>query len=574
MSHPFRLAAWLPLAAALACATVAPPSDPAAAPARPREAADLVLRGGPVMVADEAGTIHEALAVRGDRVLAAGTAAAIAALIGPATRVVELGGRLVTPGFNDAHLHFAAGGISMLDVTLLGTTSLAEIEARVREAAARTPAGEWITGRGWDHTRLPAGELGPGGWPTRAALDRAAPDHPVYLRRVDGHTGWANSAALRLAGVTASTPDPAGGEIVRDPGTGEPTGILKETAQGLVARVVPPPSPDRLRRGVDAALELAAASGVTSIQTDATAADLALYQQLRDEGRLTVRVYAWRPLTQEMIDSYRRLGIRAPFGDAWLRVGLLKAYVDGTLGSRTAYMLEPFSDDPTTRGIVTLPAEELNALVRSAHDAGLQLAIHAIGDGGNRLVLDAIERAAGGARGARHRIEHAQVLDAADIPRFRRLGVIASMQPTHATSDMRWVEERIGRERAVEGAYVWRSLLDAGATVIFGTDFAVEPLPPVEGLYSAVTRQSRERPGEPPGGWIPGERLTLQEAVRLYTAASAYGEFQEAEKGTLEPGMLADLVVWDRDLLQVPEREILSARPILTVVGGRIVFER
>jgi predicted amidohydrolase YtcJ len=573
MGERFRRGAWLPLAGTLACATAAPPSDSVLPPATTREAADLVLRGGPVMVADEAGTRHEALAVRGDRVMAAGTAAEIAPLIGPGTRVVELGGRLVTPGFNDAHVHFAAGGLSMLDVPLLGTASLAGIEARVRDAAARTPRGEWITGRGWDHTRLPAAELGPGGWPTRAALDRAAPDHPVYLRRVDGHTGWANSAALRLAGVTAATPDPDGGEIVRD-ATGEPTGILKETAQGLVARVVPPPSPDRLRRGVEAALELAASSGVTSVQTDATAADLVLYQQLRDEGRLTVRVYAWRPLTREVIESYRRLGIRAPFGDAWLRVGLLKAYVDGTLGSRTAYMLEPFSDDPGTRGILTLPAAELDALVLAAHEAGLQLAIHAIGDGGNRLVLDAIERVAGHAHAARHRIEHAQVIAAADLPRFRRLGVIASMQPTHATSDMRWVEERIGQARAVAGAYAWRSLLDAGATVIFGTDFAVEPLPPVEGLYSAVTRQSREQPGEPPGGWIPGERLTLQEAVRLYTAGSAYGEFQEAVKGTLEPGMLADLVVWDRDLLRVPAREILAARPVLTVVGGRIVFER
>jgi predicted amidohydrolase YtcJ len=298
------------------------------------------------------------------------------------------------------------------------------------------------------------------------------------------------------------------------------------------------------------------------------------YRALRAADSLTVRVYAWHPLSMGAIQSFRALGVGAGFGDEWLRVGMLKGYTDGTLGSRTAYMLEPFSDDAHTRGLPQYRPGELDSLVTAADAAGLQVILHAIGDAANRQALDAFERAArtNGPRSRRHRVEHAQVLDRADIPRFRRLGVIASMQPTHATSDMRWAETRIGRERAVEGAYVWRTLLDSGAVVAFGTDFPVEPMPPVEGIYSAVTRQSREEPGTPPGGWLPEQRLSREEAIRLYTAAPAYAEWQERDKGTLRPGMLADLVVWSADLLTVPDAEILAAQPVLTVVGGRVTY--
>jgi predicted amidohydrolase YtcJ len=321
---------------------------------------------------------------------------------------------------------------------------------------------------------------------------------------------------------------------------------------------------------------MAARTGVTSVQTSASGTDVRVYRALRDADSLTVRVYAWHPLDERTIAAMAGLGVTAATGDPWLRIGMLKGYTDGTLGSRTAYMLAPFSDDPSTRGLVQYAPGELDALVGAADAAGLQVILHAIGDAANRLALDAFERAAAanGARARRHRIEHAQVLDPADIARFRDLGVIASMQPTHATSDMRWAETRIGHRRAAAGAYAWRSLLDAGATVIFGTDFPVEPMPPVEGIYSAVTRQSREEPGSPPGGWLPDQRLTREEAIRLYTAAPAFGEWQEAHKGTLLPGMLADLVVWDRDLLTVPDEEILRAAPAMTVVGGRIVFRR
>ena len=547
---------------------------PGEEPADDVSAADMVLTGGRVFLADSANTVAQAIAVRDGRVLAVGTDAEVRRLAGRETEVVDLQGRLVTPGFNDAHIHFGAGGRGLLQVDLLGTSSLAEIERRVAAAAAQAQPGEWVLGRGWDHTRLPASELGPGGWPTKDVLDRAAPNNPVFLSRVDGHTSWANSAALRIAGVDRGTADPAGGEVVRD-ARGEATGILKESAEGLVSRHVPPPTRAQTRRGILAALELAARTGVTSVQSDVSATDMQVYTELRDADSLTVRVYGWHPLEMRTIQGLAAAGVTAGFGDEWLRMGMLKGYTDGTLGSRTAFMLEPFSDQHT-HGLPQYTNAQLDSLVTAADAAGLQVILHAIGDAANRQALDAFERAAraNGPRPRRHRIEHAQVLDQADIPRFRQLGVIASMQPTHATSDMRWAETRIGRERAVEGAYVWRSLLNAGAVVVFGTDFPVEPMPPVEGIYSAVTRQSREEPGVPPGGWLPEQRLSREEAIRLYTAASAYGEWEEERKGTLRPGMLADLVVWDRDLLTVPEVEILQAAPVMTVVGGRIVFRR
>jgi predicted amidohydrolase YtcJ len=570
------LGALLALGACAPSPQAAPPQPapaPAAAPALP---ADMVLRGGRVFLADEAGTVVEAVAVRDGRIVAAGTDAEVSRLAGDGTQVVDLAGRLVTPGFNDAHIHFAAGGASLLAVNLVGTASLAEIERRLAAGVAAAQPGEWVVGRGWDHTRLPREEVGPDGWPRRDLLDRVAPDNPVFLSRVDGHVGWANRRALEAAGIGPRTRAPQGGEIVRDPRTGEATGILKESASGLVERHIPDPTPAQVKRGIRAALEMAARTGVTSVQTSATPTDVRVYREMLVDDSLTVRVYAWHPLEHANIRAFRELGITAGHGDEWLRVGMLKGYTDGTLGSRTSYMLEPFADDHSHRGLAQYTDAQLDSLVTAADAAGLQVILHAIGDAANRQALDAFERAAraNGPRARRHRIEHAQVLDRADIPRFARLGVIASMQPTHATSDMRWVETRIGGERATEGAYVWRSLLDAGATVVFGTDFAVEPMAPMEGIYSAVTRQSREEPGTPPGGWLPEQRLTREEAIRLYTAASAFGEWQEERKGTLRPGMLADLVVWDRDLLTIPEAEILQAEPVLTVVGGRVVYRK
>lgn len=575
MTHEPFLARLLAVSLALALATAGCAEPDAGGEDGTDAGADVVLRGGVVLTAVEGADPVTALAIAGERVLAVGADAEISDLIGPDTRVIELDGRLVTPGINDAHLHFASGGLSLLRVDLNGTTTLGAIEERVRAAAEGQPAGTWIVGRGWDHTRLPEAELGPGGWPTKEALDRAAPDHPVFLSRVDGHTVWVNSRALEAAGVTAETPDPEGGEIVRDE-NGEPTGIFKENADRLVSASIPETEEALLRRGIEAALEHAAAAGVTSATTSASFREIAIYRRLADDGRLTTRLYAWVPLTGANVDTLRARGVTAATGDAWLRTGILKAYSDGTLGSRTAWMLEPFSDDPSTSGISTTPAPRMDSLILAAHEAGLQIAVHAIGDAAARSVLDGVEKAreALGANDLRPRIEHAQVLDVDDLPRFAELGVIVSMQPTHATSDMRWVEERIGHDRAVEGGYVWRSLLDAGARIAFGTDFPVEPIDPVEGIYSAVTRQSRDQPGDPPNGWLPEQRLSIEEAIRLYTAESAYAEFQEGDKGTLEAGMLADLVVWDRDLTSIPPEEILAAAPDLTMVGGRFVYER
>lgn len=539
--------------------------------------ADTVLRGGRVFVADAGNTIVEAVGASGQWIVATGTSDHVSAWICAGTRVVELDGRLVTPGMNDAHMHLGPGGLTMLQVPLHGTTSRDEVEARVREAAERAAPGEWILGRGWDHTLWPPEQLGPDGWPTREALDRAAPENPVVLRRVDGHSAWMNSAAMEAAGLGPHTPDPDGGQFRRDPATGNLTGIIHENpARVIVMAHAPSASISQRREGIRRAMDLARRVGVTSVQTQALGPELEYYNELERAGELTVRIYAWRALTPDTLEAYRRAGITQAFGSAWLRIGAMKAYADGSLGSRTATMLEPYSDDPLNQGIEVMPASMLRRLVPAADSAHIQVVIHAIGDSANRLALDIFEETArmGDDHPRRHRIAHAQILDEADLPRFAELGVIASMQPTHATTDMRWAEARIGPERAAEGAYAWRSLLDGGASVAFGTDWSVEPLDPVEGLYSAVTRQSRTEPGMPEGGWLPEQRITIEEAIRLYTAGAAYAEFEEHRKGTLEPGMLADMVVWDRDLLTIPEVEILEAGPLLTMVGGRVVYDR
>jgi predicted amidohydrolase YtcJ len=387
-----------PLAFAAGCARTLPqpvPAMPRTDAARTVSAmpADMVLRNGKIFVGDSAGTIVEALAVRGGRVVYAGTRSGLDTLTGPNTAQHDLQGRLVTPGFNDAHIHFAAGGASLLAVDLGGTRSLAEIERRVAAAAARAQPGEWITGRGWDHTRLPASELGPGGWPTNEILNRAAPRNPVLLGRVDGHTSWANREALRIAGVDRATRAPAGGEIVRD-AAGEATGILKESAEGLVARVVPDPTPAQVRRGIGAAMEMAARTGVTSVQSDVSAADVEVYRALAAADSLSVRVYGWFPLTERSIRELQARGVTAPTGDEWVRLGMVKGYTDGTLGSRTAAMLEPFADDHSTRGLPQYTEAQLDSLVTAADRAGLQVILHAIGDAANRQALDAFERVA------------------------------------------------------------------------------------------------------------------------------------------------------------------------------------
>ena len=455
------------IAAAAALLAAGAPTLAAQTPAAPGAAADLVLLNGKIFIGDSAGTTVQAIAVRGGHIVVAGRSDQAQRVAGEGTRVVDLHGALVTPGFNDAHIHIAEGGGALLEADLTGATSLAEIERRVREAASRTAPGEWVQGRGWDQTRLPPSELGPGGWPTREALDRAAPNSPVVLSRVDGHTSWANSAALRIAGITRSTPNPPGGEIVRDPRTGEATGILREgPARGLVTTRVPSPGPAQIRRQLVAAMELAARYGVTSVQTDvspitsgsfdendpALPAAFRAFQELERADSLTFRVYAWVPLTREFIAAFRRLGIRAPYGDEWLRLGLVKGYTDGSLGSRSAYMLAPYSDAPGTRGLPQHSDAGLDSLVDAADAAGLQVILHAIGDAANRQALDAFEHASrvNPPHERRHRIEHAQIVCAPGHPALPPPGRDRE-HAAHARNQRHALGRAADRRRAAEG---------------------------------------------------------------------------------------------------------------------------
>ena len=553
-----------------------------------RQKVGLLLFNGKVFTADARGTIAEAVAVEGERIVAVGTTRDLRARYAP-VREIDLAGRLVTPGFNDAHIHFAGGGLSLLRVNLNGSKSLEEAKRRVAGRAAEVKPGVWITGRGWDHT------LWGGQWPTKADLDSVAPRNPVFVQRVDGHVSWANSLALQQAGITRETQAPSGGEILRD-ANGEPTGILKETAAALVGRVVPTPDAAETLQGIERALAEARRYGITSIQDNSGYETTKIYRELLQQGRLTVRVAEW----QNFEDSVEKLNAQraefATFKDDPFRIRLtaLKGYVDGTLGSRTAAMLAPFADDPHNSGIPRRPPEELTRMIVERDKAGFQIALHAIGDRANRMALDGFERAwkengehrdqyrAAGYYGARddiadeshrlrHRIEHSQVVAPADFRRFHDLGVIASMQPAHAISDKRWAQDRLGEYRVL-GAYSWHTMRSFGVRVPFGTDWPVEPINPYLGLYAAVTRQSTE--GDPPGGWWPQERLTIADAIRCYTAESAYASFDEDAKGRIAPGMLADMVVHTRDLLTVKPEEILQTDAAVTIFNGKVVYER
>jgi predicted amidohydrolase YtcJ len=526
--------------------------------------ADLVLAGGRVWAGlGLAGGTGIALA--DGRVLAVGGDAEVRALAGPRTRVIELGGRLVVPGFNDAHVHFLDGGFGLLSVDLRDAKDEAEFARRIGEHTRALPRGAWILNGNWDHERWPSQAL-----PTRQVIDAVTPEHPVFVNRLDGHMALANSLALRLAQVTRDTPDPEGGVIVRD-ASGEPTGILKDNAQSLVAPLIPEPGREMNLRAARTALREAAEKGVTTIQDNSSVDALPTYQELRERGELTARFYVWRGI--EALGPLKQAGVRSGIGDDWIRLGALKILSDGSMGAGTAAFFEPYADEPGTRGLLIYPPEDLTAMIVEADAARFQLAVHAIGDRANGLVLDAFEKAAkaNGPRDRRFRIEHAQVVRKADLARYKAQGVIASIQPSHCIDDMRWAEKRIGRGRTRD-AYNFRSFAAAGIPVAFGTDWYVEPLDPRLGLYAAVTREFAA--GGPPGGWFPEERIGLEEALDFYTRGSAYAEFAEARKGTLEPGKLADLAVFAADLLQLPPAAILSTPVDLTVVGGRIVYER
>jgi predicted amidohydrolase YtcJ len=479
---------------------------------------------------------------------------------------VNLSGHFVMPGFNDAHVHLGSAGADALAVELRGVTSPEEMQKRVAEAVAHHQEGEWITGSGWDHTLWPDKRF-----PNRQQLDAVAPNNPVILTHISGHVAVANSLALKKAEIDKSTPNPPGGEIEHD-GLGEPTGMLKEGAAMNLVRVrIPDPSMEERRRGIAIALADVARNGVTSLQDNSAWEDFQVYQQLKEEGKLTARITEWLHFNDSLNDLQDK---RAQGGtkDPWLRTGALKAVTDGALGSRTAAMLEPYSDDPSTTGIFTYDPDKLRAMAIERDKAGFQLNFHAIGDRANRIALDVFEavRKANGPRDRRDRIEHAQVVAPMDFRRFAELKVIASMQPSHQTTDMRWAEDRIGSER-IKGAYAWNTMLKNGVRLAFGTDYPVEPISPFRGLYACVTR---ERPqGGPRNGWEPQEKISLQDCIRAYTSGSAYAQFEEGKKGELKVGEYADFIVLSDDLTKVPPAQYTKIHLLRTVVGGKTVYQ-
>ena len=479
---------------------------------------------------------------------------------------VNLGGHFVMPGFNDAHVHLGSAGADALAVELRGVTSPEEMQKRVAEAVAHHKEGEWITGSGWDHTLWPDKRF-----PNRQQLDAVSPNNPVILTHISGHVAVANSLALKKAEIDKSTPNPPGGEIEHD-GLGEPTGMLKEGAAMNSVRVrIPDPPVEERRKGIEIALANVARSGVTSLQDNSAWEDFQVYQQLKEEGELTARITEWLHFNDSLNDLQDK---RAQGGtkDPWLKTGALKAVTDGALGSRTAAMLEPYSDDPSTTGIFTYDPDKLRAMAIERDKAGFQLNFHAIGDRANRIALDVFEavRKANGPRDRRDRIEHAQVVAPMDFQRFAELKVIASMQPSHQTTDMRWAEDRIGSER-IKGAYAWNTMLKNGVRLAFGTDYPVEPISPFRGLYACVTR---ERPqGGPRNGWEPQEKISFSDCIRAYTSGSAYAQFEEGKKGELESGEYADFIVLSDDLTKIRPAQYTKVRVLRTVVGGKTVYQ-
>src|SRR5437868_10669125 len=544
-----------PLRVALSLA-VALVTGPAAAQQPP---VSLAVVNARVWTGDPRRPWADALAVRGDRLAAVGSSAEVRKLAGPGARLIDVRGQLVVPGFIDAHVHFIDGGFRLSSVQLRDAKTPAEFTARIKAFASSLPKGEWITGGDWDH------EQWGGALPTRAGIDSVTPDHPVWVNRLDGHMALANAAALRAAGVTHDTKDVAGGTIVRD-ASGEPTGVLKDNAQDLVWRVVKEPSDALKDRALDAAMAYVASKGVTAVHNMGSWDDLAVFERAHAAGRLRTRIYAAVPLGtwERLRDTVAARGR----GDAWLRIGGLKGFVDGSLGSHTAAMLEPFTDAPNDRGLFVTPPESLYAWTKGADAAGLQVIVHAIGDRAIRTQLDIFERVEkeNGPRDRRFRIEHAQHIAPPDVPRFKALGVIASMQPYHAIDDGRWADKVIGPERA-KGTYAFRSLLDAGATLAFGSDWFVAPPTPLFGIYAAATRRTLD--DRHPGGWVPEQKIGVEEALRAYTTGSAYATFEENEKGSLTPGKLADVVIIDRDLTKIRPETIRDAKIEYMIVGGR-----
>lgn len=560
----FRLVSLLLLLTAMTSAAQEQPSKQTLLPP-----ADLVILNGAVWTVDPAKPKAEAVAVVRDKIAAVGTNAEIRKWIGPATETIDARGGSVLPGLIDSHVHFAGGGFELSSVQLRDAATPQEFARRIGEFAKKLPKREWIQGGTWDHELWGGDPL-----PHRKWIDALTPDQPVMVTRYDGHMALANSAALRLAGVTRDTPTPDGGAIVKD-ADGEPTGLLKDSAMDLVFRVIPPPSEEQLTRAVKAALAEAARFGVTGVHDMSSgdnAAEFRVYQKLAASGELTARILAVTPI--ELWESPARTGITAGFGNHWLRTGALKGFADGSLGSTTALFFEPYNDEPGTSGLpaaMMFPEGNMQKMALGADKTGLQLCIHAIGDKAIHLILGVYDevRKQNGERPRRWRIEHAQHIHTDDFATFARLGVIASMQPYHAIDDGRWAEKRIGFERG-KGTYAFRTLLDKGVRLAFGSDWPVAPLNPIEGIYAAVTRRTLD--GKNPGGWYPEQKITLAETIEAYTMGSAYAEGAEAWKGSLTPGKLADVVVLDANLFTVAPEKINAVKILATIVGGKTVY--
>jgi predicted amidohydrolase YtcJ len=540
---------------------------PAWAQVRPQ--ADMIVTHATIYTVDRQHPRAEAVAVIGERIVAVGSKGEIDRWQGPKTRVIDAHGELLLPGFNDAHVHFTDGGAALAEVQLNDATSAEEFERRIGARAARTAKGEWVLGGDWDETKW-----SPRQEPTAALIDGVTRDIPVFVNRYDGHQGLANSAAMKLAGISAKTADVPGGVIVRD-ASGNPTGIFKDAAQSLIFKVIPPMAHAQRLAAARRALAYAASVGVTSVQhMSADYRDVEVYSELLEKGQLTTRIYC-APLETAWQDQ-ARIGLRRAWGSSSLRVGAVKGFADGSIGSRTAALFEPYSDEPSNRGILSdemHPPEAMRERLMKADAAGLQLRVHAIGDRAISMTLDmfAAIQQANGYHDQRMTIEHAQHLAPQDLERFAGLHVIASMQPYHAIDDGRWVEARIGHERA-RTSYAWRSFLDRGVTLAFGTDWDVAPLDPMLGLYAAVTRATLD--GKNPQGWIPEQKITLAEAVEAYTLGSAFAEFQEKEKGSITPGKLADMVILSDDIFEIRPEAIRDVKVETTIVGGRIVYRR
>jgi len=548
------------VAALLAMLTTTQAQQPSLAP-------DFVIVNASIHTMDAARPTAGALAIAGNRIMTLGATTEIRSLAGAKTRVVDANERTVLPGFNDAHVHWLMGGFSITNVDLRDATSPQEFARRIGEHAKKIPKGRWVLGGDWDHEKWPGTPL-----PAKEMIDAVTPDHPVFVNRTDGHMALANSLALKLAKVTKETKEVPGGLIVRD-ANGEPTGVLKDAAMDLVDKVIPARSWDEKHAAALAATEHAAQAGVTSVQDMSAGDDVGLYQYMLEHGELKTRIYGIRSIVSWEVLG--QTGVRGAFGNDWLRIGGLKGFADGSLGSSTALFFEPYNDIPNTRGLLfdqMLPEGIMLRRVEAADKAGLHVMIHAIGDEANFQILDLFKQAAdkNGPRDRRFRIEHAQHLRPSEIKRFGAQKVIASMQPYHCADDGRWCDKRIGPERA-KGTYAFRTLLDTGAVLAFGTDWTVAPLNPMESLKAAVTRQTLD--GKHPDGWVPEQKISLEEAIHAYTLGSAYAEFQEKVKGSLAPDKLADLVLLDRDIYQIDLSKLDTVKVAMTIVDGKVVWE-